>query len=289
MRTSFTLLTMALALLGSACRSSIPEQPIGRAAPAPVAASVAPGGGPWLYRPATQRRSVALDQQATVEIRQDTLVRTDTVSLRANVAFTVFAGTNRVTGAVSSYRVQTGAASGTPPGLGVPFPFAGDFPSHKLQLELTQPAPQTACTSPAFGAVQSLRDLWFQPPDTLRLGTVWTDSSSYTVCRDGIPLHMVSLREFCVTASADDGERQVLTIARRAHGTVSGDGAQAGEPLTISGTTSGDLTYQLAPATGEVLSAAGASLLEFTLTSKLRTQRVLQRSRITISPARRQK
>jgi hypothetical protein len=280
------MLTVASALLVSGCRSSIPEQPIGRAAPAPVVVAAAPAsGGPWLYRPATQRRSVTLDQQATVEIRQDTLARTDTVSLHVDVAYTMFAGRNRITGVISAYRVHAGsAAPGTPPGLGVPFPFAGDFPSRGRQLELTQPASQTACASPAFGAAQSLRDLWLQPPDTLRIGTRWTDSSTYVLCRDGIPLRTASEREFRVTAFADDGGRPVLTIVRRAHGTLRGDGAQAGEPLTISGTTTGDLTYQLAPATGELLSATGASLLEFTLTSKLRTQQVRQRSRIAVTP-----
>lgn len=272
-------------MLGSACRSTVPEQPLGRAAPAPVVAATSAGGGPWLYRPATQRRSATLDQQATVEIRQDTLARTDTVSLHAEVAYTVFAGTNRVTGTVSAYRVHAGsAAAGTPPGLGVPFPFGGDFPLRGRQLELTQPAPQATCASPAFGATQSLRDLWFQPPDTLRIGTSWTDSSTYLFCRDGIPLRTTSQREFRVTAFANNSGRVVLTVVRHARGTLSGDGAQAGEPLMISGTTTGDLTYQLAPATGELLSASGAALLEFTLTSRLRTQQVRQRSQITVTP-----
>ena len=285
MRTSFTVLTAGPALLLSACRSSVPEQPLGRAAPTPVVAVALAGGGPWLYRPATQRRSVTLEQQATVEIRQDTLTRTDTVSLHADVAYTVFAGTNRVTGTISAYRVQAGTAvAGTPPGLGVPFAFAGDFPSRGRQLELTQPASQTACTSAAFGAAQSLRDLWFQPPDTLRLGTSWTDSSTYLFCRDGIPLRAASQREFRVTAFADAGGRTVLTIVRRARGALRGEGAQAGEPLTISGTTSGELTYQIAPTTGELLSAGGTSLLEFTLISKLRAQQVRQRSRISVTP-----
>ena len=66
---------------------------------------------------------------------------------------------------------------------------------------------------------------------------------------------------------------------------MTGEGAQAGEPLTITGITSGELSYQLAPENGELLSAAGTSLLEFTLTSKLRVQRVRQSSRTTLSPA----
>jgi len=188
-------------------------------------------------------------------------------------------------GTSGAHRVLAGsAAAATPPGLVVPFPFAGDFPSRGRQLELTQPASRTACASPAFGAAQSLRDLWFQPPDTLRIGTTWSDSSTYVVCRDGIPLQTSSARSFRVTAAADSGGRQVLTIDRIARGTIRGDGAQSGEPLTILGQMSGELTYQLAPATGDVLSVTGTSLLEFTLTSRLRTQQVRQRSRITAAP-----
>ena len=285
MRTSFTVMTLGTALLVAACRSRIPEQPIGRVVPAPVVVATPAGGGPWLYRPATQRRAVTLNQQATVEIRQDALVRTDTVSLQTEVAYTVFAGTHRISGIISAYRVQSGsAAAGTPPGLVVPFPFAGDFPSRGRQLELTQPASRTACASPAFGAAQSLRDLWFQPPDTLRIGTLWSDTSTYVVCRDGIPLQASNARTFRVTAAADSGGRQVLTINRRARGTIRGDGAQSGEPLTILGQLSGELTYHLAPATGDMLSVTGTSLLEFTLTSRLRTQQVRQQSRITAAP-----
>jgi hypothetical protein len=285
MRSHFALLLIGPALLVSGCRSSIPEQPIGRSAPAPVVSAAPAGGGLWLYRPATQRRTVSLDQQAVVEVRQDTLTRADSVSLHADVAFTMFAGTNRVTGTVSAYRVQSGAAAAaTPPGLGVPFPFAGDFPAHGKQLELTQPSSQSACASPANGAVQSLRDLWLQPPDTLRLGTVWDDSSAYVLCRDGIPLRTVNHRQFRVTGAAEQDGRQVLTVIRNARGTLSGDGAQSGEPVSITGTSSGEMTYQLAPSTGELLSARGTSVLDFTLTSRVRMQRVRQRSRMVIVP-----
>ncbi len=286
MRTYFAGLFLCTAALASGCRSTIPEQLIIRTTPAPVVASVPTGGGLWLYRPATQRHAVTLDQQATVEVRLDTLTRTDTVTLRVDVAYTMFAGANRVTGTVGSYRVRAGAAApGTPPGLGVPFPFAGDFPTRGRQLELTQPSPQAACTSPAHGAAQSLRDLWFQPPDTLRVGTTWVDSAAYTICRDGIPLRTTSHRQFRVMAATEQDGRAVLTIVRHASGAMTGEGAQAGEPLTITGTTSGELSYQLAPENGELLSAAGTSLLEFTLTSKLRVQRVRQSSRTTLSPA----
>ena len=138
------------------------------------------------------------------------------------------------------------------------------------------------CASTALPVTQSLRDLWFRPPDTLRISTTWEDSSSYVVCRDGIPLRATVHRTFRITGTAERNGRLLLTIARQSRTTIEGNGAQFGEAVAVSGAGSGQLAYDFDPASGEVLGATGNATLDFSLRSRLRTQIVRQTVEIRI-------
>ncbi len=52
----------------------------------------------------------------------------------------------------------------------------------------------------------------------------------------------------------------------------------------ISGTLSGQMTYELDPSTGELLGARGTSGLELILKSRLRSQAAHQLTELRISP-----
>jgi hypothetical protein len=135
----------------------------------------------------------------------------------------------------------------------------------------------------AWTVAQGLRDLWFRAPDTLRVGTSWRDSTSYVTCRDGIPLQLSVRRDFRVRAVAERDGRAVLTIQRDTRSTLAGDGVQFGERVQFSGSGSGTLQFELEPTTGEFLGGSGTSALEFTMQSRLRTQRVQQAAVITLA------
>ncbi|HLA91148.1 MAG TPA: hypothetical protein VJL28_12040 [Gemmatimonadaceae bacterium] len=205
------------------------------------------------------------------------------MTARAGVSFLILAQAGRVVGSVTAFRVQQGNhEASVPAGISLPISFVAVFTARGRQLTFSAPPTAAPCPSGALGIAQSLRDLWFQTPDTLRLGTTWTDSISYPLCRDGVPLRARVRRSFRVTGADSRAGGVVLTISRTAHGSLEGDGEQFGEPVHLTGSSTGELSYLIAPAVGEILSAQGSAVLEFTLRSRLRTQRAHQNSEIRI-------
>ena len=275
-------------LLGG-CNRSVPQQTITGAVPQPAIAAATPTvTAGWGYRASPTRHQFVVAQRALLTIRQDTITRTDSVFSRTEVAYTIFASTGRLTGSVTAFRAQLGTAvAATPVGLRVPFTFVATmFASRHVQLEFLSPAGATTpCASVALSVSQSLRDLWFQPPDTLRIGTSWEDSATVMVCRDGIPLRAVVRRSFRVRAADGAAGHVILTVVRTSRASIDGEGAQSGEPVKVNGDSTGELVYLVDPATGTILSAEGASILHLQLTSRQRNQEIRQTSEIKISPA----
>ncbi len=290
MRTpSLFIAALSGAFLVGGCTGSVPEQTITRAVPRPVVVAATPilTTG-WGYRASPIRHQFVVAQRALLTIRQDTATRTDSVFSHTEVAYTVFASTGRVTGSVTSFRAQLGTtAAATPVGLKVPFSFVATLSaSRHTQLEFLSPAAATTpCASVALSVSQSLRDLWFQPPDTLRIGTAWEDSSIVLVCRDGIPLRSIVRRIFRVRSADGPTGHVVMSIVRTSRTKIDGEGAQSGESIKVNGDSVGELVYLVDPATGTILSAEGASTLRLQLSSRLRNQEIHQSADIRISPA----
>ena len=120
-------------------------------------------------------------------------------------------------------------------------------------------------------------------PGSLRVGTIWGDSGSYVTCRDGVRMRASVRRTFRVAAATERNGRASLAIVRLSRTLLEGEGAQAGEPVSITGSGSGELSYLLDAGVGEIVSALGTSTLELTLRSKLRTQLVRQSGEIRIA------
>jgi len=274
---------VAACALITACRGgAVPNQVLTKPAPVSVAAPAARTAGPWGYRPSTQRQGFTVDQTAVIAIRLDTAARTDTISTHAEITFTR-ATSGGMSGSISAFAVQgSGRAAATPAGITLPFPFRAESPASGLQLDFTAPRDATPCSSVALAAMQSMRDLWFKAPDTLRVGTTWSDSASYVVCRDAVPLRATARRSFRVSQSSERDGRVVLTISRILRSTLDGTGAQFGETVSVNGAGSGSIDYELDTSVGEVLSAKGTSTLDLTLKSRVRTQVVRQTVEIRI-------
>jgi hypothetical protein len=287
MQTTLRIAVIAAAvscLLLPACGGGIvPNQVLTKPAPASTPAPVVRASVSWPYRPSSRQQGFVIDQRAVIAIRLDTSSRTDTLSSHAEVVFTAAPATADVNGSVSAFLVQgSGSAAATPAGLTIPFPLRAGYSARGPQLEFTIPREAVPCASTALPVTQSLRDLWFRPPDTLRISTTWEDSSSYVVCRDGIPLRATVHRTFRITGTAERNGRLLLTIARQSRTTIEGNGAQFGEAVAVSGAGSGQLAYDFDPASGEVLGATGNATLDFSLRSRLRTQIVRQTVEIRI-------
>jgi len=267
----------------AACRSSaVPNQVFTKPAPPSVVAPVPRTNTSWAFHPSTPRQNFVIDQTAVVAIRLDTDTRTDTISTHAEITFATTAGAT--SGTVSAYAVRNaGRAATTPQGLALPFPFRAEYSANGQQLGFTAPRDAAPCASLALAAAQSLRDLWFSAPDTLRVGAAWSDSSSYVVCRDGIPLRATARRAFRVAGSSERDGKVILTISRISRSTLDGAGAQFGESVGVTGAGSGSLDYELDTARGEIVSAKGAATLDLTLRGRARAQAVHQAVEIRIS------
>ncbi len=275
LRRSVTAIAASCALCAGCHSSTIPNQILTKPAPAAVPAAGARTSESWAYRESTNLQKFSVDQHAT--IRFDSSAKTDTVSSHAEISYTASPAARSVNGSVEAFLVDgTGHTPATPTGLTTPFPLRAEYSARAVQLDFTAPRDATPCGSTALAAVQSLRDLWIKPPDTLRIGTSWTDSSSYIVCRDGLALRATVRRNFSVSGVAETSGRVLLSIARTSQTAIDGNGAQFGEAVDVKGTGRGQLFYMLDPATGEIASASGTSSLELSLRSKLRTQVVTQ-------------
>lgn len=267
----------------AACQSgNVPNQVLTKPAPASATVPAARAAGAWAYHPSARQQSFVIDQRATIVVRPDSASRTDTVSSHAEVSFALGAsggpGGNMLAFAIAS----PGRAATTPAGVSVPFPFRADYSARSGQLDFTAPRDAAPCSSPALATAQSLRDLWFRPPDTLRVGASWSDSASYVFCRDGIPLHATVQRKFELAGMAETAGRLLLTISRVSRTVLEGSGAQFGEPVSVSGSGGGQLVYSFDPASGEVVSANGTSAIDLTLRSRVRTQTVRQAVEVAI-------
>ncbi len=287
MHTMLRRSVIAIAASGSllaACHSgTVPNQVLTKPAPASAPAASARASGVWAYQSPMQRQGFVMDLRAVITIRADTVTRTDTVSSHAELSFSVVPSTRGINGSVNAFVVEGGGRPGaTPAGLAIPFPVRADYSARSAQLDFTAPHDDAPCGSIALAAAQSLRDLWFRPPDTLRVGTTWEDSSAYVVCRDGIPLRTTARRSFRISGASEQNGRVLLSISRATRMTLEGAGTQFGEAVSVSGTGNGQLVYDLDPISGEIIFAHGNSTLDLSLRSRLRTQSVRQLAEMRI-------
>ena len=281
----FVAATTGSALL-CACSSggSVPNQVFTKPAPVTAPAPVPRTSGPWIYRPSTQPQAFVVDQKA---VDRNSIGHSDAhrhrFIARGTFVLAHAAQSASESGAVAAFVVQSsGHAAATPAGLVTPFPFRGAYSARSAQLDFTAPRDAPPCASNALAVVQSMRDLWFRAPDTLRVGTVWEDSASYVACRDGIPMRATAHRSFRITGFEEKDGHPVLALVRSSRSTVDGTGTQFGETVVISGTGTGQLVYSLDAATGEILSASGNATLDLSLRSGPRTQTVRQTAEIRI-------
>ena len=269
-------------LLLGGCRSPVPREvfPVSPAPPSPETPALRTA---WSFRPSGVRLTYRLENHAQVTIRDDTSLRVDSVSSAAEAAFVSAGDGGRVSGQVLVYLVRVGdTPAAVPSGLALPLPFIATSSAREQAYRFLTPA-APPCSAIASGIAQSLRDLWFRGPDTLRIGTTWRDSVGYGNCRDGVPFTMTITRSFRVSEVDRHGGREQLTVVRTAVVSLHGEGAQSREAVLLKGTGESELTYSLDADTGEIVRADGTLVLDLTLLSKVRTQVVRQSGAVHVS------
>lgn len=278
------LVPLLLALAASACATPGPVRDIPE--PATPATPVAdPLTGPWTLRRAEGERAYTIAIEGTLASRVDTVERVDTLRARVRAVLSRVTddGAGRLAGLLTEYATSTGDSVPftPPPGFLLPLPV-----SAVLDVRGAQPAWQVAGAgdcSASTAAMQPLRDLWVGAPARIAVEQSWQDSTSYTICRDSIPLEVRSVRRFIVLGAERWNEDVVLRIARTSRTRIVGEGVQFGEPLSIAAEGTSTLEFLVSLAGGEVLRGAGDAELTMTMTGRRRLQELRQRTRVVIA------
>jgi hypothetical protein len=284
---SRALLLSIVALLGASCAA--PPITLGRApAPTPVVVAQADSlAGPWALRPSRRERTHSIELTGTLTSRVDTvgaLERVDSVRVhaRATSSRVVSGDSERFSGLLRAYELSSGDSVPflAPPGLYLPLPFTAVVGQRGGAPTLDIPAGREC--SIAAAALQPLRDLWLGAPARLARDQAWGDSTTYTICRDSVPLAVRSTRTYRVVgAEVLDGET-VLRVVRESKTTIVGEGAQFNEAFQIAAEGSGRIEFLVSLAGGEVVRADGESELAMRMTGRRRVQLLRQAIRTTI-------
>jgi hypothetical protein len=266
-----TLAVLASSLLVTACANrALPPSgvPTPRPAEAPPAMTTVPASG--TIAPPGLPASYALESRAVVVARADSLTRTDTLDTRAMLRVVPRGAAIDVT--ITTFSIQP--ASGPTQSLPGAVRAVGRYDG--AGAVAFEGAARAGCGSIAAAAFEGTRDLWVKWPAELRVGDQWRDSASVALCRDGVPLQLVLLRRYVVTASAADSSGRLLTIDRRSTITVQGRGSIRGDSTTLAGEGTGSAVLRLSASTGWVIDGHGTSVLRLTARGTHRTQIVEQ-------------
>lgn len=273
-------------IVGVAVACAAPAStPSPRPAPAPGAPSVRdPLEAPWVMTRGAGAFVHTLRFSSELASRVDTVERVDSSTATLSVSWSRLAGSDpaRLSGLVTAYGVGTGA--GEPQaltGLLLPIPFSATEGWNASQARLEVPA-SGACGLAAT-ATPLLRELFVSPPTRLVEGSSWSDSASYELCRDSIPLRVRSVRRFVVVGAERRGAEVLVLVDRTSSVSVEGGGMQFGEPLTITATGTGAMRLDVRSAGAVVVVARGESALTMTMRGRRRTQVLRQHTRIEIT------
>lgn len=240
---------------------------------------------PWVIRGSERPRAQRVDLTAVIESRSDSLVRVDTIATRAWYDWSENPGAAqvRVAGMVRAFAVRRGTDSLwrvlDAPSLPVSFvaevPWAGGAPELLL--------PKVGGCDPQSALVAGWRETWVSPPRDLSVGTAWRDSSDSPLCRDGIVLRSVSVREFVVEGALVAEGRLRVVVRRTARAVITGSGVQFGDSVHFVGAATGVTRLELLPDGAVIAAGVGSSELRLTMRGRRRTQELVQRSALVIA------
>lgn len=167
-----------------------------------------------------------------------------------------------------------------------PVRFTAVIDARGLRLD-QPPASGGPCTGDE-ALLGAARDLVFAVPEELNVGARWSDTSTVTLCRGGVPVTTGVVRDYEVTGAHRDVDGvPVVRLARRT--TFSFAGTQTttyGQVVALTGSGQSQALLDLDPAAGIVRALTGEGTSEVTVTygrtSTPFTQNVVQR--VTLAP-----
>jgi hypothetical protein len=270
-------------LAGIACAAPVPRQaPTPRAEPVPISAPVVPTR--WVISHALVSREYSLDQRALVTVTNDSGTFADSTAISVDLSFrrTTDGG---AAGLIQGASLSAAGGSPTPyPGLTFPLAFVASPVRAGILPVPTQRSPVISgpCRAVSDAPLGSVRDLLIRVPDTLVVGTSWSDSGSYQTCRDGIPLTVSASRRFRV--SEYRSTPGALVVDRTAQFTLRGFAARSGDTTFVEGTGTGAMRYTIDPASGAILNGDGTGALDLIVRGRTKSERARQTSRVRVVP-----
>jgi hypothetical protein len=250
---------------------------------APPVVAVDPLSAPWEPHVGTGSIAQELRFEASLVSRVDTVERRDTIRTVVNLEWSRVAGeaASRISGLLTGFRISADTTEPVPPSaLALPLPFSALDGVGAIQARLTRPEP-TSCGLDA-AATHAIREVLISLPRRLEPGTTWTDSASYGICRDSIPLSVRSERRYTVTGAERRDGQLVVLVERRSSVTMNGAGRQFGEEVVLDATGEGTATLVVRLSGAFVIAGSGESDLRMTMRGRRRSQELTQHTRIEI-------
>lgn len=274
------LLTLALPLLGGACAAGPDPSP----RPSRTAVPEDLLAAPWVMVAPDAPRIQRLELAARLLTETDTVAREDSVQSSLTVAWAAVPASNpkQWSGTITDFRVRVTPADSArvPAGVQLPVSFRAVTAESGAQPTFESSA-SADCADPAAGLVEGWRELWVSPPPSLRPGTTWQDSTTYTLCRDGVPLRVDAVRRYVAESALMRDSIVHVVVVRRSRVMLEGTGLQFGDTVRILGGGSSTVRLML-PLSGGAMTGEGEGVLTLELRGRRRTQRLTQESHLEI-------
>lgn len=251
----------------------------------PIAEAVDSLAAPWRLRDAGRPRAQRMVVAAVLTSRIDTVTRVDSLSsaMTFEWSYSEASAPRRVAGMVRTFELRaTGdTAWRSLDAVALPVSFVADQARGGTVPQMTIPE-AASCTAQA-AIVQGWRESWVDAPAVLEAGTRWRDSTEAPLCRDGLVLHTVVVREFVAERAERRGDETVILVRRTSRITMDGRGVQFGDSVHVSGTGDGVAQLAISLEGGAIVAGGGTSELRLTLRGRRRTQELVQHSALNIS------
>ena len=228
---------------------------------------------------------------ASVSMRGDSVIVPDTIATTARLLLRLQREDQRLNASltVDSLRVTVGKRVNPLEQAAIPSPVVlNAHVGANGRITVQDSSLVAECDLPSSGTtIAAARELLRAFPQTFELNQQWRDTVQTLSCRGGVHMRATTVSDYTVARIEGVGAAQVVRVARRGTLTLSGEGQQAGQNVTVSGTgrTTGTLTIDV-PA-GVVTESESRFETELTLFAGDRSQQFLQRGmqRITRRPA----
>lgn len=196
----------------------------------------APGTGQYRITSSMKGAQEAMGQRQDIESSSSQLV-TIVVSKAGN-------DTLRVATTLDSISI-VGPMGMTPPGL-------DKLPGTTVVATVSPRGQVYAVTTPAPDSVTNAAELTYEMSNilpkvrgTLAAGSSWTDTTSRTMSQGGMEIQRTVVATYAVAGDTTISGQKAWKIGRTAKTTLSGSGAQGGQPMTVEGTSDGKGTMFL--------------------------------------------